>query len=389
MSVKICVLTSVHEPYDGRIFYRESATLAKTGYQVILVAPSSTPPTTRSGIQVIGLPKPQNRTGRPLVWLRLFRETLRLRPDVIHFHDPDLLLPAPLFRLAWGRRVKIVYDVHEYFVDSLAEKYWIPRWLRPPVHATAGWLEQALVQMVDGIVCAVDGQLNLYPRFSGPISVVRNLPLAQLFQDARPHQALSDKGLKLIYVGLILPERGIDIVLEAIQILHTDDIRDVHLFLLGPEISPTYIEHIRGFAAHDLPDQVHWLGAVPHEELKHYLVAADVGMAPGLVTQQYRNPGIATKLFEYMLCGLPIVSTDHPHRRTYIEEANCGLVVPPEDAAAWAEAILWLRDHPGEAQAMGRRGRAMVLDHYTWEQEQPRLLSFYDALLGGTQSSEC
>jgi len=389
MSVKICVLTSVHDPFDGRIFHRESATLAEAGYQVILVAPSNAPPQTRSGIQVMGPPKPQTRTGRPLVWLRLLRLVLRLRPDVIHFHDPELLLLLPLLRLALGRRVKIVYDVHEYFVDSLAEKYWIPRTLRPPVHAAGGLLEQALVRMVDGIICAVDGQLNLYPKFTRPTSVVRNLPRAQIFQDARPHQALSDKGFKLIYVGLILPERGIDIVLEAMRLLRADDVRDVYLFLLGPDISPAYIEHVRRFAAHHLPDQVHWLGAVPHQELKHYLAAADVGMAPGLVTQQYRNPGIATKLFEYMLCGLPIVSTNHPHRRVYIEKANCGLVVPPQDAAAWADAILWLRDHPVEAQAMGQRGRAMVLDHYTWEQEQPRLLSFYDALLGGTQSSEC
>jgi len=384
--VKVCVLTSVHPPLDGRIFHRESVALAEAGYRVTLLASGDLPPQTKSGVQITCVPRPRTRRGRPLVWLRLWRRVLRLRPDVIHFHDPELLLLVPWFRLAFGRRVKIVYDVHEYFVDSLAGKYWIPRRLRPPVRLIAGRLERLLVRGVDGIVCAVDGQVPLYEGFTGPMVVVRNLPRAEMFQEAHPHPALAGEGFKLIYVGLILPKRGIDVVLEMVRHLRADGVQDVRLFLLGPPTSPAYIEHIRDFAAaHDLSEQVRWLGMVPHEELKHYLAAADVGLIPGLVTRQYKNPGISTKLFEYMLCSLPIVSSDHPHRRVYIEEADCGLVVPPEDAQAWAEAVLWLRDHPAEAQAMGARGRAKVMERYTWERERSRLLSFYHILTSGLE----
>ena len=98
-------------------------------------------------------------------------------------------------------------------------------------------------------------------------------------------------------------------------------------------------------------------------------------------TRQYSQPSIATKLFEYMLAGLPIVCADDPYWRVYIEESDCGLVVPAEDAAAYADAILWLRGHTAEAEAMGQRGRAMVLGHYTWEQEASRLLAFYQLIL--------
>ncbi len=388
-AARVCVLTSVHSPLDGRIFHRESTTLAEAGYQVTLLAPSDDCPHDKDDVQFFCVPRPRTRRGRPLVWLRLWRRALRLRPDVIHFHDPELLLLVPWFRLAFGRRVKIVYDVHEYFVDSLAGKYWIPRRLRPFARLVAGLLERLLVRGVDGIVCAVDGQAALYQDFAGPVAVVRNLPHARIFRDAHPHPALAGEGFKLIYVGLILPKRGIDVLLEMMRRLRADGVRGVRLFLIGPDTSPAYIEHIRSFAAaHRLSDQVHWLGAVPHEELKHYLVAADVGLIPGLVTRQYKNPGLTTKLFEYMLCGLPVVSADYPHRRVYIEEADCGLVVPPEDAAAWADAVLWLRDHPVEARAMGERGRAVVLSRYTWEREQSRLLSFYRTLLGAPQEQE-
>jgi len=383
VSARVCVLTSVHSPFDGRIFHRECQALRRAGYDVTVVAPAERARQERSGIPVLGVPRPGTRRERPVVWVRLLRRVLGLRPDVVHFHDPELLLLVPALRLAFGSQVKIVYDVHEYFVDSLAGKYWIPRLLRPLVRSAARLMEQLLVRGVDGIVCAVEGQRPLYSGFKGPIAVVRNLPHARLFQDARPHPALDVGGFRLIYVGLILPKRGIDVLLEAMRRLRERGATDVYLFLVGPPTSPVYVEQIREFIrAHGLTRQVRWLDAVPYHELKHYLAAADVGLAPGLVTLQYRNPGISTKLFEYMLCGLPVVSADYPHRRVYIEEGNCGLVVPPEDPEAYAEAILWLRDHPDEARAMGERGRAMVLDHYQWEQEQARLLAFYEEVLG-------
>jgi glycosyltransferase involved in cell wall biosynthesis len=110
------------------------------------------------------------------------------------------------------------------------------------------------------------------------------------------------------------------------------------------------------------------------------LANADVGLVPGLRTRQFANPGISTKLLEYMLCRLPVISVDHVHHQAFIQECDCGLIVPPTDISAHANAILWMRDNLEAARAMGQRGRAMVLARYTWEQEQAQLLSFYETL---------
>jgi glycosyltransferase involved in cell wall biosynthesis len=126
---------------------------------------------------------------------------------------------------------------------------------------------------------------------------------------------------------------------------------------------------------------VEWLGYVPHGEIKHYLAHAHLGVVPGRYTRQYGNPGLTTKLFEYLLMGLPVLSVDYPHRRVYIEKSQCGLTVGAEDVRAHADAILWFSRHPEERNRMGARGQAMVLDHYTWEKEAVRLLQFYDQIL--------
>jgi glycosyltransferase involved in cell wall biosynthesis len=379
----VTVLTSVHSPYDVRIFHRECRALRAAGHDVTLVAPAGFAREERDGITVLGVRQPRRRLGRPLVWWRLFQQARRLRPDVVHFHDPELLLLVPLLRLAFGRRVRLVYDVHEYFRDALAVKHWIPRRLRPAVAWLAGRLERLLVRGVDALVFAVDGQVPLYGSFRGPTAVVRNLPAAALFADPRPRPELNVPGFRLIYVGLIMPQRGTDVLLEALRRLHDEGARDVVLFLLGPETSPAYMRQIESFCReHGLAEQVRWLGPVPPDQLKDYLANADAGVATGLYTAQYTRPSIFTKLFEYMLAGLPVLAADYPWSRTFVAESACGLLARGDDAAAYAEAIRWLRDHREEARAMGRRGREMVLDHYTWEQEQERLVKLYRELLG-------
>lgn len=382
MNVRVAVLTSVHIPFDGRIFHRECRALAAAGYAVTLLAPADFSRQESDGVTVIGFPRPARRLGRIRLWWQLFREALRLRPDVVHFHDPELLLLLPLFRLIRGKRVRLVYDVHEYFADAVRVKHWIPRTLRPTVSFLAGQLERFLSHHVDGLVLAVEGQAALFPRFRGPVAVVRNLPVQVLFADPQPHPSMDVPAFRLIYVGLILPQRGIGVLLEAMRLLAEQGVRDVVLFLIGPETSPAYMRDVRSFVhEHGLDDQVRWLGPVPPDQLKHYLTAADAGVAPGLYTAQYSRPSLFTKLFEYMLAGLPTVVADYPWSRPYVEEGQCGIVVPAEDAAAYAQAIRWLRDHREEAREMGRRGREVVLRKYTWEREQERLIAFYREIL--------
>ncbi len=381
-SARICVLTSVHKPFDVRIFHRECCALQQAGYDVTLVAPADFRRQERAGVEVLGVKPASGRWRRPLVWWRLLRQALRLRPEVVHMHDPELLLLVPWLRLVLGRRVRVVFDVHEYFVDSLAVKHWIPGPLRPAVTWVARRAERLLVRRLDGLVLAVEGQAPLYDYFRGPVVVVRNLPALALFADPQPHPALGVPGLRLIYVGLIMPQRGIDVLLEAIRLLHDQGLRDVALFLIGPETSPAYMRQVEAFCrAHDLQEQVRWLGSVPPDQLKHYLANADVGVATGLYTAQYNRPSLFTKLFEYMLAGLPVICADYPWSRVYVEEGRCGLLVRGDDAEAYTQAIRWFRDHREEARAMGQRGRQMVLERYTWEQEQQRLLSFYQKML--------
>jgi len=90
-----------------------------------------------------------------------------------------------------------------------------------------------------------------------------------------------------------------------------------------------------------------------------------------------------TKAFEYMAAGLPVIAADFPGFRRIIEDNRCGLCVPPCDVAAITSAIEWIFDNPAKAEAMGRRGREMALQSFSWDGEEETLLRFYGRITAG------
>jgi glycosyltransferase involved in cell wall biosynthesis len=86
------------------------------------------------------------------------------------------------------------------------------------------------------------------------------------------------------------------------------------------------------------------------------------------------------KIFEYMGAGLPIIGSDFPLWRRLLGDAGCAILVDPKDPAAIARSIEYLLTHPKEAEQMGRRGRALVLDQYNWNSQAEKLLNLYSGL---------
>jgi glycosyltransferase involved in cell wall biosynthesis len=93
--------------------------------------------------------------------------------------------------------------------------------------------------------------------------------------------------------------------------------------------------------------------------------------------------GLSTKLFEYMAAGLPVIASDFPLWKGFVEGNDCGVCVNPLDTEEIARAIEYLMDHPDRRRKMGENGRNVVLEKYSWERESAHLLQIYDEMLGG------
>jgi glycosyltransferase involved in cell wall biosynthesis len=70
---------------------------------------------------------------------------------------------------------------------------------------------------------------------------------------------------------------------------------------------------------------------------------------------------------ETLACGVPVIVTDFPFMVDLVRRNHCGLVIPPGDARALAEAVRYLYEHPRERVEMGRRGREAVVREHSWD----------------------
>jgi len=153
--------------------------------------------------------------------------------------------------------------------------------------------------------------------------------------------------------------------------------KDVKLTLCGKFDPPGYEEQIRGMKGFE---RVEYLGWVNPEEIPSILARATIGMACLHPSPNYVYMP-TTKVFEYMAAALPVVASNAPKWKEFIEATNSGLTVDPLDAREIAKAVDYLLEHPAEAKIMGENGQKAVMQKYNWDNESKKLLALYRGLL--------
>lgn len=368
---RIAHVTSVHPPFDTRIFVKECQSLARAGLDVTLIhlAEESVD---KGGVHIIGLGHaPSSRLHRLLFggW-RVFRAVARGRYDCVHIHDPELLPFGMLLRL-FGKRV--IYDAHEDLPAQLLTKPYLKPMLARIVSRFVDLAERAMASATSGVVAATPRIAKRFQRKTA--ALVQNYPILQEFQAGK---SPSDRN-SVAYVGGLSSIRGVVQMVEAIGMVQFPEAR---LVLIGDFQSQALLDEVQGKRAWS---KVEYLGWQDRASVSQQLGQAIAGLALFLPVPHHLESR-PNKLFEYMAAGLPVVASNFPAWREVIEKHRCGLLVDPGDPSEIARAIDWLAANPQEAIAMGERGRRAVETSYNWDTEFQELLRMYELILGTTMS---
>jgi glycosyltransferase involved in cell wall biosynthesis len=97
-------------------------------------------------------------------------------------------------------------------------------------------------------------------------------------------------------------------------------------------------------------------------------------------TEHYMKKEL-TKFFEYMNAGLPVICSDFPVWKDFMETYECGIAVDPNNDEEIKQAIQYLRNHPEEAKQMGENGKKAVQEDLNWKTQEEKLITWYDELL--------
>jgi len=373
---RIVHVTSVHKPDDTRIYQRQVKSLARDGFEVVLIAPAPAEPLALNEprLNVVLLKPASGKLARLfLLGPRTALTALRTPADLYHFHDPELI-PWMLLLQLFGKRV--VMDIHENYPAQVLGMSWIPRPLRAAVAAFTRGLVRIGVTLFAGTVVADDELRKAHETagIRGRLAVVNNYPILNEALLAATFEPERYAVPRILFLGGVNKPRVAREFVTALDLLgevpfeatvggNTNDEP-----LLG-ELSKQTIWR-----------RIQFVGRIPSSEITTQTLAATISC--NLYSDAPNHHDIrSNRLFEAMAAGLAVVVSDFPNWRRFIEEHGCGIAVNPHDPADIAAGLGPLLRAPDRCREMGMRGRAAVLDRYNWKAQYAALKNLYTRII--------
>jgi len=171
---------------------------------------------------------------------------------------------------------------------------------------------------------------------------------------------------RLVFTGAHGLANGLDAVLDAMAELKRRGERGLRFVFIGQGgLRERLIERSR---REGLDEMVSWVPSIPKQELARVLPRMNVGMMILKNVPSFYYGTSPNKFFDYIASGLPVLNNYPGWLADMIREHECGLAVPPDDPKAFADAVVWLRDHRDQLGPMGQRARQLAETQFSRDQ---------------------
>lgn len=320
-----------------------------------------------NGVLIIPFREYKSRVFRIFTsWFLMFFKALKIKADLYHIHDPELMPCAILLR-AIGK--KVIVDVHENIAEDIFDKEWIKN--KRITYSIFDRIEHIACKK-SPVVLAEASYLKRYEKFAPDITQIYNYVEPDFF---RQFQSNDRDPLHLFYIGIILESRCIAEIMDAMKVLHERNF-PVHFHCVGRLY--TRIENLIMTHKHyeELKPYLHFYGRKNLEE--GYIVSKQCGIGLCLIKPMKNSvESKPTKLFEYMACGLPIITSNFPLYRQLVEDTQTGLTVNPESVSEISDSIQRLIQDKELTKRFAQNGNFSAQKLYNWESERVKLLDLY------------
>ncbi len=226
-----------------------------------------------------------------------------------------------------------------------------------------------MTRWMDGLLPISRNAAELFPACLAPKHIIYAGVDPALYRPTRP------KEKKVVFVGRFIPNKGIDVLIEAIP-------KDIPLHVIGTVYDQRYFEDLKRLSEGKL---VSFRAGLSDAQIVDEYSSAAACILPAVVRNRYGGVAHNVQLFalpliEAMACGTVPIATNLFSHPEIIEDGVTGFLVPPNDPAAIRDRIEHVLADPDGAQEMALRGREIVMKRFTWEAVADRCLEAYGIL---------
>ncbi len=292
-----------------------------------------------------------------------------LRPDVFHI-DEEPFNYATYHAMRAGQRVgaRMCFFTYQNIFKKL-----------PPPFAN---FERSVYTGTDVGVAANQAALEVIRAkgFAKPAVVIPQFGVdPQLYQPAPPQVHPANRPPTVGYIGRLVEEKGIQVLLDAVALLR----QPYRLEVIGSGYYRTELE-VQA-ARLGIRDRIFFRNSVPSRDVPQVLSKMDMLIVPSLTRANWKEQ-FGRVIIEAMACEVPVIGSDSGEIPNVIGDA--GIIVPEGDPEALALRIWELMEDRVRRLELAARGRQRVLRYFTQQQIALRYYHLYQAMLHGNMPYE-
>ncbi len=378
--MKIALVSPYDFAYPGGVTHHISCLehqLTLMGHQVKIIAPASRRvPDFGDRFIPIGKPRPIPASGsiiRITISLRLaatIKAVLdRENFDIIHLHEPFMpMLCTAVLRFSHTVNVGTFHACHGrpgYNFGRPVSTIMLKRRRRK----------------LDGKIAVSKPAMEFASKYvPGDYTIIPNgVDLEHFSPDVSPIDKFCDGKLNILFVGRLESRKGANYLIKAYKQVK-EELPNSRLIVVGPgtRLRRKYERQVKRNRLED----VVFVGYAPYAELPRYYKTADIFCSPATGRESF---GIA--LIEAMAVGKPVVASNIDGYASVMTHGAEGLLVPPKDKKALAQALISLMTNESLRQQMGARGR-LTAEGYDWKHIAQRVLDYYVKVLSESPRKE-
>ena len=352
----ICVICDrdFFSPFDQRV-YKEVKSMTKSGHNVEIITPHKTTKSEKIDNIIVHCINKNSPFG--FTALKIIKKALQKEYDLFYCHEFDPLIYSWIIKKITKKPV--IWDCHEYLVPMKRE-------LQGNMAALLTKIAINFAAPKTDHIITVDNKLGRQLRRFNPVTVIPNYPTLSDFP--LPKFKAVNQTPNIIYVGSLTEERGLKKMIKAYKIVKENF--NVDFTVVGG----FYDTHLEEWAKnYDLKNnlKIKWKGWVNYTELAPQFSEADIGLCILQDSDRYMK-AIATKVFEYLIMGIPVVTSKGHMSDKLVKSGNYGVSVDSSNQNAIADGILNLLNRKSikeNAEDIVRFSR----DKYVWERREGKI----------------
>lgn len=295
----------------------------------------------------------------------LLKNVLSNRPDYIYFRETSS--PIPLF-ISKIFSIPLIIEINGWVLSELCQtgyskwKLFYIRFIQRInyVYATR------LIPVSEGLKILV---LKHYPVDHANVLPISNGTNPEKFRpipqtEAREQIGISSDSQVIGFIGSCYSYHGVQHLIKAARLVLQEKPETKFIIAGDGAQRQEWIELTKSLHIYN---SFQFPGVVPFDRAPVYINSFDICVAPWDIELFNKTAGSPMKLFDYLACGKPVITSQVYGVYKIVKKYNCGVVIDVKNSELFSETLLNLLENSKNRKVMGKRGREAILKYFTWE----------------------